>query len=155
MGLGALTTLDRSSDTYTFMDGCHGCSQLNGNVMFKVPNKYRISCRKELAHIPITDQILMFGNNGDFLIPNPFIRKQPLRVIASDGLGWEHVSVSLKERCPTWPEMCVVKNLFWDAEDCVIQFHPPKSDYVNNHPFCLHMWKKIGSEFELPENILV
>lgn len=64
-----------------------------------------------------------------------------LRVIASDGLGWDHVSVSLATRCPTWDEMCAVKSLFFDDEEVVMQLHPAKSQYVNLHPFCLHLWR--------------
>lgn len=55
--------------------------------------------------------------------------------------GWEHVSVSGRRRCPNWPEMCEIKSLFWDDDDLVLQYHPPKSDYVNTHPHCLHMWR--------------
>lgn len=51
--------------------------------------------------------------------------------------------------------MCKVKDLFWGEEDCVVQFHPPKSVYVNNHEFVLHLWRKIGSQFETPPGILV
>lgn len=71
--------------------------------------------------------------------------------------GWEHVSVSTdqRERCPSWQEMCIVKALFWDAEETVIQFHPPESEYVNNHPGCLHLWKCVSQEFPLPPSILV
>src|SRR5262245_59480517 len=54
--------------------------------------------------------------------------------------GWEHVSVSTQRRTPNWAEMCFVKDMFWEAEETVIQFHPPESKYVNNHPFVLHMW---------------
>jgi hypothetical protein len=89
------------------------------------------------------------GNNGCFLLP------RALRVIASDGDGWEHVSVSLIDRTPHWDEMCYVKNLFWDAEDCVVQYHPPASLYVNCHPYVLHMWRKVGSEFEVPPTYMV
>jgi hypothetical protein len=68
-----------------------------------------------------------------------------LAIIASEAvdgsLGWEHVSVSTRTRTPTWEEMCWVKGLFWSDEECVLQFHPAKKDYVNNHPHCLHMWK--------------
>jgi len=76
-------------------------------------------------------------------------------VIVSWGLGWEHVSVSMKNRCPTWEEMCAIKDLFWKDSECVVQYHPPKSEYVNNHPFCLHLWKKISGDFETPPKILV
>ena len=39
--------------------------------------------------------------------------------------------------------MCHVKDLFWQDEEVVIQYHPRKSEYVNNHPFVLHLWKPI------------
>jgi len=67
---------------------------------------------------------------------------------------WEHVSVSLERRCPTWEEMCIVKALFWDAEETVVQFHPPESDYVNAHRFCLHLWRYKG-EMPRPPSITV
>ena len=35
------------------------------------------------------------------------------------------------------------------------QFHPPRSEYVNNHPNCLHLWKPVGAEFSMPDSILV
>ncbi len=94
---------------------------------------------------------------GAFEIP---FQGRILVIIASNGLNsygydWEHASVSLANRCPNWPEMCFVKGLFWGEEETVIQFHPPKSEYINNHEFCLHLWKKVGSEFELPPGILV
>ena len=70
-------------------------------------------------------------------------------------MGWEHVSVSRRDRCPTWDEMCLVKALFWDEEDCVIQYHPPRSEYVNNHPNCLHLWRPIGVSLPMPPSIMV
>lgn len=75
-----------------------------------------------------------------------------LKVLACDGSldGWEHVSVSLNNRCPNWREMCHIKDLFWDEEDTVLQFHPPKSKYINNHPYCLHLWRPVGKDIELP-----
>lgn len=93
---------------------------------------------------------------GAFLIP---YQSYELKVIATDGTGfdpkWEHVSVSLKNRCPNWLEMSYIKSLFWDKEETVVQFHPPESKYVNNHPNCLHLWKLAGEEIELPPTIYV
>lgn len=88
-------------------------------------------------------------------------RRDPLRIIATDGMGvagadglaWEHVSVSVAHRCPTWSEMAIVKDLFWDAEDVVLQYHPARSEYVNNHPFVLHLWRPVtvtGTPWALP-----
>ena len=78
-----------------------------------------------------------------------------MAIIASWAGGWEHVSVSLRNRCPTWDEMCLVKDIFWRDDECVVQFHPPKSEYVNLHPYCLHLWKKIGEAVELPPKSFV
>ena len=115
-------------------------------MSFSVPNKYRI--RSGMAG---SDDSA--GNNGAFIIP--LRHGQTVFVIASDGAGWEHVSVSRKDRCPTWDEMCQVKALFWGDQDCVVQFHPPRSEYVNNHPNCLHLWRQAGAEFSMPDSILV
>lgn len=78
-----------------------------------------------------------------------------LTVMISDGMGWDHISVSTKDHCPTWDQMNWVKDLFFVPECCVIQFHPPKSKYVNNHPFVLHMWHKQGVDYELPPREMV
>ena len=76
-----------------------------------------------------------------------------LRVISSTGMGWDHVSVSLENRCPNWREMCFIKDLFFDEEETVIQFHPKKSEYVNNHPYCLHPWRPQDFEIKLPDSM--
>lgn len=55
--------------------------------------------------------------------------------------SWEHVSVSTKNRCPTWAEMQMIKDVFWLPEELVLQFHPPQSVYVNTHENCLHLWR--------------
>jgi hypothetical protein len=69
--------------------------------------------------------------------------------------AWEHVSVSTVQRCPTWEEMVYVKDLFWGPEETVIQLHPPKSEYVNNHPNCLHLWKPVGIALPMPPSTTV
>jgi hypothetical protein len=81
-------------------------------------------------------------------------------VISSIGMDWEHISVHMedsrgKESTPTWEEMAFIKFLFWDEEEPVMQLHPPRSTYINNHRNVLHMWKPIGQEIPLPPSILV
>lgn len=51
--------------------------------------------------------------------------------------------------------MCFVKDLFWTEDEAAIQFHPPRSEYVNNHSGCLHLWKPVGIQFPLPSPDLV
>ncbi len=101
-----------------------------------------------------------WGAYGSFLIQGPCGEK--LRIVASgaddDDLkseGWEHVSVSTKRRIPNWTEMAFVKDLFWSDDECVVQFHPPKSEYVNNHAFVLHLWRHKTLPFPMPPSILV
>lgn len=103
-----------------------------------------------------------YGNNGVFQIPHYRIRGYLIFCIASDGEGWQHVSVTVcpegkkkANRCPTWEEMCWVKDQFWNKDETVIQYHPPESEYVNNHPFCLHLWKPDNIEIPLPPSIMV
>lgn len=44
----------------------------------------------------------------------------------------------------------MVKDLFWDTEDTVVQFHPPHSEYISQHEYCLHLWRKKETNFETP-----
>ena len=92
------------------------------------------------------------GNNGAFRVP---FGKATLAVICSDGGGWDHVSVSLPDRCPIWEEMCHIKELFFRSDETTLQFHPPKAVYVNNHPFCLHLWRPQSRTIELPPTWMV
>jgi hypothetical protein len=131
--------------------------------MFKVPESFRQ--KFDAGHLYETKEGEKFGV---FVIPH---HGNVLFCIATEGdetIPWEHVSVSVKRivhkkgngrkstkiydlnRCPTWEEMCIVKDLFWDETDTVVQFHPPKSEYVSQHHYTLHLWRKIGQEFETP-----
>lgn len=115
-------------------------------MAFQVPEKSRITTGRAAS-------TAAFGNNGAFALR--LKHGQAAFAIASDGAGWEHVSVSRTDRCPTWEEMCQVKAMFWGEDDCVLQYHPPKSEYVNNHPYCLHLWRPIGVAVPMPDSILV
>jgi hypothetical protein len=117
---------------------------------------------------PILGTTRADGNNGAFHIESP----EPgwtLALIASDGEGWEHVSVHAyrtrqvdvvgllgraestpKMRTPTWKEMSYVKRLCWDAEDVVMQLHPRESEYVNCHPNVLHLWRPTTASIPTP-----
>ncbi len=83
------------------------------------------------------------------------LKAKPLSIIGSWCMGWEHVSVAYANKLPSWDEMCKIKSLFWNDNECVVQYHPPKSEYVNNHPYCLHLWKQIGKEFPIPPKCFV
>jgi len=94
------------------------------------------------------------GFNGAFWIR---LNGLKLLIIASDGYGWQHVSVSIagSDMPPSWSIMCQVKDLFWDPEDWVVQYHPANSQYVNNHPGVLHLWRPTSEKLPTPPSILV
>lgn len=85
---------------------------------------------------------------------------ESLRIVASMGetageQGWEHVSVSTHRRTPNWIEMCFVKDLFWRPDETVMQLHPPRDEWISNHPYCLHMWRHKTMTIPMPPSILV
>jgi hypothetical protein len=115
-------------------------------VAFHVPEAARLTTHPVLASTSAD------GNNGAFVLESPEPAWQ-LWMICSDGrehadvdaYQWEHVSVQAvrnhQSRTPTWKEMVFVKRTCWDAEDVVMQLHPRESEYVNNHPSVLHLWR--------------
>lgn len=120
--------------------------------MFHVPEQHRT------AHPLVGRSDRRDGNNGAFQFRIRGARKcVTVFCVASDGAGWEHVSVSIRngKRCPTWEEMCAVRNHFWDPEDTVLQFHPPKRAYVNQHNWCLHLWRPANINIRCPPPLLV
>jgi len=105
------------------------------------------------------------GGNGYFVIPvAPDTWALTLSGAGNEEMPWEHVSLrigykkyhgKLAERIPTWAEMCLIKSLFWEKDECVMQLHPPESEYVNQHPLVLHLWKPIGVPIPQPPKIAV
>ena len=112
-------------------------------MAFNIPEKYRVNH----PNFPPTKEGDPFGL---FVIPSPEPSWYLIIIAGGDtpevpeSLGWDHVSVRAekknKSRIPNWKEMCIVKDLFWKEDDTVVQFHPKKNNYINNHPHVLHLW---------------
>ena len=130
--------------------------------MFHVPEAARLTTHPVLASTSAD------GNNGAFVLESPEPGWQ-LWMICSDGsqqtvrrdYQWEHVSVHAyrpgdqRMRVPTWKEMAFVKRTCWDGEDVVMQLHPRESEYVNNHPHVLHLWRPKHATIPTPPSELV
>lgn len=116
-------------------------------------NKEEILNNGKLNHL-----IREIDQDGIFQIychyTDPITRKDYI-VKFTQGFGWEHLSVSTRNKIPDWDVMCKLKEIFWRDDECCVEFHPKKEDYVNNHETCLHIWKQIGKEYEMPPSILV
>lgn len=94
------------------------------------------------------------GFNGMFRF---VLSGRQIRCLASDGMGWQHVSVSIEGETqpPRWYVMCKIKDLFWEPEDWVCQFHPAQSQYVNMHSGCLHLWRPTAEKMPTPDAYMV
>ena len=78
-----------------------------------------------------------------------------LNFIFSYQMGWEHLSVSMPSRTPTWGQMCIMKDIFWNKNEACVEYHPREEDYVNNHKHCLHIWRPTHEPLPTPPSILV
>lgn len=107
-----------------------------------------------------SDRVLsVYGNYGDdkagvFELPSPRTGSR-LFIIASSDLGWDHVSVSLPNRCPNWHEMELVKRTFFADDEIAMQLHVPPKDHISFHPNCLHLWRPIDVAIPLPPKDMV
>lgn len=116
-----------------------------------------IRAERYRANHPQLPKTKLGDNFGWFVMPTK-VGGPTIRMMvnpAFEEFEFEHVSVSLAHRTPTWAEMCRVKDLFWGEEDCVIQYHPPKSQYIDMMPFCLHLWCWKKGTFPMPNKIEV
>lgn len=98
-----------------------------------------------------------FGDEtcGVFSMPSK-IDGAELRIVASAGGGWDHVSVSRRNRCPNWIEMEQVKRLFFADDETAMQLHVRPADHLSLHPNCLHLWRpNDGRDIPLPPAAMV
>lgn len=91
---------------------------------------------------------------GMFTVPSP-VDRAAMRIVASSGEGWDHVSISRQNRCPNWPEMEYIKRLFFRDDETAMQLHVPTSDHISIHPNCLHLWRPHNIEIPRPPSIMV
>lgn len=64
-----------------------------------------------------------------------------VKVIASVDDGALHVSISHSHRYPTWDEIRAVRDWAFPEETEVVMVLARKSEYVNLHPNCFHLWE--------------
>jgi len=55
--------------------------------------------------------------------------------------GMLHVSMSHPKRNPTWEEIREIREKLTPDEKTMAIILPPKSQYVNIHNFCFHLWE--------------
>lgn len=96
------------------------------------------------------------SSHGCFVVPYKKTKKVAiLRIVASGSEGWDHVSISLENRCPTWEEMDFVKRLFFKPDEVAIQYHVPVEDHISLHPYCLHLWRPHRVAIQMPPKWMI
>ena len=136
------------------------------NLLDDELNQYRV---------PFSDMQLLLNPgvkqdawNGNFLLPvlgkkeiaeqlghkadKPYVY---LRIIASSGGGWDHVSISAENpdgtlRTPRWGEMEFAKRLFFKEDEVAMQLHVATKDHINLNPYVLHLWRPHHKKIPLP-----
>lgn len=99
----------------------------------------------------------VIGKGIDGAMFNVRINYRLYNVIASNGGGWDHVSIDPinQGHAPTWDVMCVLKDICFNDDETVIEYHPAKENYVNIAENCLHLWKPQNTAIAVPPKLFV
>lgn len=102
--------------------------------------------------------ISFYGSTGDDTCGVFVVRAmdgQPMQIIASSDMGWDHVSVARRDRAPSYIEMDWIKRLFFKPTETAYQLHVPVEDHINFHEHCLHLWRPQRVDIPLPPKEMV
>lgn len=100
------------------------------------------------------DQLGVYNNRNNAIMVMK-LGNTELRIIAARGGGWDHVSVSTVDRCPTWEEMEYVKRKLFMPDEVAWQYHMNEGDHISVHPWTLHIWRKHGFKMRMPPKSMV
>jgi hypothetical protein len=78
-----------------------------------------------------------------------------LRVIIGCGASWDHISVSLAYRVPSYEEMKAIKRLCFRDDEWAMELHAPPSKHISRHPYVLHLWRPHDVPIPTPPEIMV
>jgi len=95
----------------------------------------------EIPALPATWEILKRSPDG-YLAAHNFTRQSVIvsEAVELDGKRWVHLSTAFPSRLPTWAELVKTKELFLGEESRALQIVAPRSEWVNIHPYCLHLF---------------
>jgi hypothetical protein len=63
-----------------------------------------------------------------------------------NGTSWLHISISRRDRYPTWEEIRFAKDLFIGRDMDSVMILPRKEDYINLHPNCFHLYHRLDGD---------
>jgi hypothetical protein len=62
------------------------------------------------------------------------------------GRLWLHVSCAFRTKLPSWVDLREVKTVFVGPKRMAISVQPGEDEYVNIHPYVLHLWSPIDHD---------
>lgn len=68
-----------------------------------------------------------------------------------DGRVWLHLSVATPTKLPSWELLKFVKDCFLGPKRQAIQVLPSEERYINQHPYCLHLFTCISDDDPIPD----
>ena len=81
---------------------------------------------------------ISFTKNGLFIIAA--IHKE------LDNNFWVHISLSRKNKIPSYKDLILVKNTFIGKDKKAIQVFPKEEEHVNFMENCLHLWHCVDND---------
>lgn len=69
-----------------------------------------------------------------------FIMGKCFVIVAKEDNCW-HLSISKKDKLPSYQNLKDARYKFLPNDVVMAQIFPPKSEFVNVHPYCLHLWE--------------
>jgi hypothetical protein len=63
-----------------------------------------------------------------------------------DKADWLHTSVAYGHKLPSWEELGMVKRIFVGPNMQSIMVFPPAKEYVNIHPYVLHLYTRLDDD---------
>lgn len=71
---------------------------------------------------------------------------RPLTAIVSRDDGRLHLSVSHRDRIPTWEELGIARDALLPADLHFVLLHPPRRYWININSRVLHLWESRDKE---------
>lgn len=116
--------------------------------MFAASNLNRI----ELAFAALQPRVLPSNYSviDEYSNAARFIRNDCMTVISEvaeyQKRLWLHVSCAHADKLPSWADLREVKSVFVGSKRMALSIMPSEAEYVNVHPYCLHLWSPIDHD---------
>ena len=68
-------------------------------------------------------------------------KKGENKILVSIDDGLWHLSISHKDRYPTWDEIKSAREEHLPMDKTFAMYFPPSEEYVNLHQNCFHLWE--------------